>query len=230
MPPVETIDAIDVDFAHLDGQPVLSRMNASFVRTRSYAIVGFSGSGKSTFLDLILGFYSPDRGAILVNGIEPARTELAGLRQKILLVSQDTAIFTDTVANNLKLGFDASQLEVERACKIANIHEFIERLPDGYATMLSYRGGNLSGGQKQRLGIARAVLRRPDVILLDESTSALDAETRESVINNLLEEFKDRILVFVTHDEFVTSRVDVILEMSRLNLAPAHERAETSSA
>jgi ABC-type bacteriocin/lantibiotic exporter with double-glycine peptidase domain len=217
MPSIESIEAIGVDFSHLDGQPVLKRMNASFVKARSYAIVGFSGSGKSTFLDLILGFYSPDRGAILVNGVEPARTALAGLRQKILLVAQDTAIFTDTVANNIKLGFDATPAEVERACEVADIHEFITGLPAGYQTMLSYRGSNLSGGQKQRLGIARAVLRRPDVLLLDESTSALDASTREKVIDNLLRELRSRILVFVTHDEFVTSKVDVVLEMAQLN-------------
>jgi ABC-type bacteriocin/lantibiotic exporter with double-glycine peptidase domain len=217
MPSIESIEAIGVDFSHLDGQPVLKRMNASFEKARSYAIVGFSGSGKSTFLDLILGFYSPDRGAILVNGVEPARTALAGLRQKILLVAQDTAIFTDTVANNIKLGFDATPAEVERACEVADIHEFITGLPAGYQTMLSYRGSNLSGGQKQRLGIARAVLRRPDVLLLDESTSALDASTREKVIDNLLRELRSRILVFVTHDEFVTSKVDVVLEMAQLN-------------
>src|SRR5207253_2137252 len=92
-------------------------------------------------------------------------------------------------------------------------------LPAGYQTMLSYRGSNLSGGQKQRIGIARAILRRPDVLLLDESTSALDAATRERVIDNLLQEFKRRILVFATHDEFVTSKVDVVLEMARLNCA-----------
>jgi len=122
-------------------------------------------------------------------------------------------------------------LEVESACKIAEIHAFIEGLPDGYETMLSYRGSNLSGGQKQRLGIARAVLRQPDVMLLDESTSALDVETREKVVNNLLDEYKSRILIFVTHDEFVTSKVDMILEMDRLNQALASdERAEASPA
>jgi ABC-type bacteriocin/lantibiotic exporter with double-glycine peptidase domain len=220
MPPIDSIDAIEVEFSHLDGQPVLRRMNASFVKARSYAIVGFSGSGKSTFLDLILGFYFPDYGAILVNGVEPTSAAFAGLRQKILLVSQDTAIFTDTVANNIKLGFDATPAEVERACEVADIHEFIGSLPAGYQTMLSYRGSNLSGGQKQRLGIARAVLRQPDVLLLDESTSALDAMTREKVIVNLLQEFKSRVIVFVTHDEFVTSKVDVILEMEKLNSSP----------
>lgn len=215
---VDRIDVIDVDFSHLDGQPVLSRLNISLVRGRAYAIVGFSGSGKSTLLDLLLGFYSPNSGSICVNGDEYIGTD-PRRRPDILLVSQETAIFTDTVGNNLRLGFDAPQSNVQRACRIAEIDEFIEKLPSGYETLLSYRGSNLSGGQKQRIGIARAVLRQPDVLLLDESTSALDADTRRKVVSNLIEEFRDRIVVFVTHDEFVTSKVDTVLDMDQINLA-----------
>jgi subfamily B ATP-binding cassette protein MsbA len=211
---IERIEVSGVDFEHVDGKPVLRDFSAMLRRGRSYAIVGASGSGKSTFLDLLLGFYSPARGCILVNGLSLTRFAPADLRGKMVLVAQDTAIFNDTVENNLRLGFEASQNELKRACRIACIDEFIVDLPNGYEGMLNYKGSNLSGGQKQRIGIARAVLRNPDVLLLDESTSALDASTREQVVENLLSEFKDRILVFVTHDAFVMSKVNEVLDLS----------------
>jgi len=212
--PIERIEAVDVHFEHLDGKPVLRDFNAVLKRGASYAIVGASGSGKSTFLDLLLGFYVPASGKILVNGTPFSQLSSSDLRTAIVLVSQDTAIFNDTVANNLRLGLGVPQVEIERACRIACIDEFIAGLPDGYETLLNYRGSNLSGGQKQRIGIARAVLRHPDVLLLDESTSALDSSTREQVVENLLKEFKNCILVFVTHDAFVMSKVDKVLNLS----------------
>jgi len=213
---IEKIDVADLHFQHLDGKPILCGFNASFERGKSYALIGVSGSGKSTFLDLLLGFFSPNSGTILVNGVPSERSDLRG---RVVLVAQDAAIFNDTMENNLKLGFNAAQSAVQRACRIAEIDEFIEQLPEGYGTLLSYRGSNLSGGQKQRIGIARAVLRQPDVLLLDESTSALDADTRKRVVSNLIEEFRDRVVVFVTHDEFVTSQVDTVLNMDQINLA-----------
>lgn len=216
---VERIDASDVCFSHIDGKPVLRNLNISLFKGQSYAIIGRSGSGKSTFLDLVLGFYAPDTGRIVVNGIDLVELGEFKLRQKVLLVSQDAAIFNDTVASNLKLGMDVTQQEIERACAIACIQDFILELPDGYGTLLQYRGSNLSGGQKQRIGIARAVLRRPDVLLLDESTSALDSATREQVVFNLREEFKDRIIVFVSHDEFVASQVDHVFDMAAISSA-----------
>lgn len=214
---VARIEASNVCFSHIDGKLVLRNLNISLEKGKSYAIVGRSGSGKSTFLDLILGFYTPDKGRIFVNGIDLAELGEFRLRQKILLVSQDAAIFNDTVASNLKLGMNVTQGEIERACAIAGIHDFIQNLPEGYETLLQYRGSNLSGGQKQRIGIARAVLRRPDVLLLDESTSALDAVTREHVVSSLREEFKDRIIVFVSHDEFVASQVDQVFDMADIS-------------
>ena len=109
---------------------------------------------------------------------------------------------------------NASPKEVEQACEIAGIDDFVATLPNGYETTLNYKGSNLSGGQKQRIGIARAVLRRPDVLLLDESTSALDPATREQVVGNLLREFNGRILIFVTHDDVVISKVDEVYDLS----------------
>lgn len=212
---VKRVEAVGIYFSHIDGKLVLEDLNISLFRGRSYAIVGRSGSGKSTLLDLILGFYIPKLGRVLVNDIDLVELSEFKLRQRILLVSQDAAIFNDTLANNLKLGMDVTQQELEKACHVACLKEFVLDLPKGYETMLQYRGSNLSGGQKQRIGIARAILRQPDVLLLDESTSALDAGTREHLVRNLLEEFKDRIVVFVTHDTFVMSKVDEIFDLSR---------------
>jgi ABC-type multidrug transport system fused ATPase/permease subunit len=214
---VDRIEASGVYFSHSEGNSLLQDLNISLSRGQSYAIVGRSGCGKSTLLDLILGFYNPDRGRILVNDVDLVELGEFKLRQGVLLVSQDAAIFNDTVANNLKLGVHVTQQELERACAVACIHDFIRQLPEGYETLLQYRGSNLSGGQKQRIGIARAVLRQPDVLLLDESTSALDATTREQVVTNLREEFKDRIIVFVSHDAFVISQVDHVFDLTSVS-------------
>jgi ABC-type bacteriocin/lantibiotic exporter with double-glycine peptidase domain len=211
---IERIEAADIHFQHLDGKPVLQGFSARFVRGRSYALIGVSGSGKSTFLDLLLGFFSPSKGVILVNGSPADERSRQSLRGKIVLVSQETALFNDTMENNLRLGAEVSHADVEKACRTACIHETIEELPSSYQTVLNYRGTNLSGGQRQRIGIARAVLRRPDILLLDESTSALDAATREEVVRNLISEFKDRITLFVTHDAFVMSKVDEVIDLS----------------
>lgn len=214
---IDIVEARSLDFSHVAGQPVLKGLDARFERGKSYALIGASGSGKSTFLDLMLGFYMPDSGQLLVNGVPTARIAPTDLRRHVLLFSQDAAIFNDTIANNLRLGLDASDEELEAACRVAEIHDFIIAQQDGYNTKLAYRGTNLSGGQRQRIGIARAVLRKPDVLLLDESTSALDGNTREKIIDNLLALYKDRILVFVTHDTQVMVRVDHVLDMAQIN-------------
>jgi ABC-type bacteriocin/lantibiotic exporter with double-glycine peptidase domain len=229
---IEQIEARHVDFSHLDGKPVLKDLSVVLSKGKSYAIIGRSGSGKSTFLDLLLGFYTPDKGSISINGIDISELNKSEIRHRILLVSQDAAIFNDTVANNLKLGMDVTQNELERACMIACIHEFIVTLPSGYETVLQYRGSNFSGGQKQRIGIARAILRRPEVLLLDESTSALDLVTREQVISNLQAALRDRILLFVTHDAFVADKVDQVFDMDTTNsvemLDPALSRGDAA--
>jgi ABC-type multidrug transport system fused ATPase/permease subunit len=217
--PIARIEARHVDFSHLDGKPVLKDFNLALHKGKSYAIVGRSGSGKSTFLDLLLGFYAPDKGSISINGIDMSDLDRCEICRRILLVSQDAAIFNDTVANNLKLGMDVTQSELERACTIACIHEFILGLPRGYDTVLQYRGSNFSGGQKQRIGIARAILRRPEVLLLDESTSALDTATREQVVSNLRAALRDGILLFVTHDAFVAENADQVFDMEAINSA-----------
>jgi ABC-type bacteriocin/lantibiotic exporter with double-glycine peptidase domain len=218
---IETISIVNVGFGYCLDKQVLRDLSLVLRKGRSYALVGPSGSGKSTVLDLLLGFFAPSSGEIFVNGVSHAQIRLSDLRSRIALVAQDAVIFNDTVRNNICLGTDASQADVQRACEIACIDELIASLPKGYETTLNYKGSNLSGGQRQRIGIARALLRMPDVLLLDESTSALDPATRERLVQKLLEEFRSRVIVFVSHDSHVVAAVDEILHLSDALLQPA---------
>lgn len=207
----------EVAYSHAADKPVLSGLNIRLARGRSYAVVGRSGSGKSTLMDLLLRFYRPDGGQILLDGRPAQDLSEAELRSRLLLVAQDTTIFNDTVGNNVRFGVNATDDEVLQACRIACIDDFVIDLPNGLSTLLAYRGSNLSGGQRQRIGLARALLRRPAVLLLDESTSALDAETRSRVMANLLTEYRDKIIVFVTHDAQVIAAVDEVIDIEALN-------------
>lgn len=216
---VETVDVQNISFSHTPEKPVLVNVNMRLKSGTSYALIGRSGSGKSTLMDLLLRFYQPDSGQILINGVNAEMLDEGYVRQRILLVTQEAAIFNDTVSNNIRFGLDASDEEVMQASRIACVDEFIANLPNGFDTVLSYRGTNLSGGQRQRIGLARALLRRASVLLLDESTSALDVGTRSRVVKNLRDEYSDKILMFVTHDASVIASVDEVIDMTSLNLA-----------
>jgi ABC-type multidrug transport system fused ATPase/permease subunit len=203
----------NLDFAHLPGHPVLRNFHMSLEAGKSYALKGVSGSGKSTLFDLILGFYKPDRGAITLNSVPSERISAQSLRRHVLLLGQQPVVFNDNVRNNLHFGAPASDERIWEAAKLACFDEVIGNLPAGLDTPLSYQGGNLSGGQKQRLGLTRALLRDADVLLLDEATSALDNHTRNLVIDNVIRLYRDRIVVFATHDEYVLNRVDVVIDI-----------------
>jgi ABC-type bacteriocin/lantibiotic exporter with double-glycine peptidase domain len=215
--PVDEITLEGACFAHTADKPVLDNVTFSLKRGKSYALIGRSGSGKSTLMDLLLRFYEPDAGSILVDGTDVKKIGERQLRRRILLVNQETTIFNDTVGNNVRFGLNATSHEVMRACQIACIDDLIAELPNGLDAMLTYRGTNLSGGQRQRIGLARALLRLPPVLLLDESTSALDAETRLRVVEHLKAEYRDKILVFVTHDANIIESVDEVLDLAELN-------------
>src|SRR6185503_10280748 len=218
---VEQLELRAVSFAYKPGRPVLRDFSARLRRGRSYALVGASGSGKTTVLDLMLGFYSPDSGEVLVNGV--LVTELDGplLRSRIILVGQQVTILNDTVANNVRFGATATQSEVAAACRAACIDEYINTLPEGYEAVLSFQGSNLSGGQRQRIAIARGLLRNPDVLLLDESTTGLDALTRDQLTQNILRLYTDRIVVFATHDKELVSMVHDVITLPAP--APPHD-------
>jgi ABC-type bacteriocin/lantibiotic exporter with double-glycine peptidase domain len=223
---VEEIAMENITFSYTKqpNENVLSSFNACFQRGRSYAIVGESGAGKSTLLDLLLGFHTPDAGSITLNGIPLARLDEQSVRKRVVMLGQETIIFNDTVRNNITYGMEASEDEVFAAARLACVDEVISSLPGGYAMELQYRGTNLSGGQRQRIGIARALLRKPDVLVLDESMSALDPITKETVIANILAAYRDNIVIFVSHDPSIRSKVDVVVEMKKL--AKTDERAD----
>ncbi len=216
---IETIRLEGIDFAHVPGQPVLRGLNMRFEKGRAYALVGPSGAGKSTVLDLVLGFRLADAGQVTINGRDVRTLGRASLTRKVVLLGQQTMIFNDTLRNNITLGMPSDDGALARACALAGLEPLVASLPQGMDTLLAYQGSNLSGGQKQRIGLARAVLRDPDVLLLDESTNALDRDARLGVLQRVLATYRDRILVFVTHDLEVTGLADEVIELAPLEHA-----------
>ncbi|MRR34006.1 ATP-binding cassette domain-containing protein [bacterium] len=179
----------EVCFSYKD-EPVLRNVNLSARKGEVIALVGPSGAGKTTMVSLLPRFYDVQSGAILIDGIDIRAVKHADLIQQIALVDQETILFNETIANNIRYGkTDASDEEVERAARAAYAHDFIIEMPEGYRTNIGDRGVRLSGGQKQRLCIARAILKNAPILILDEATSALDTESEQMVqqaINNLM--------------------------------------------
>ncbi|XP_019702682.1 ABC transporter B family member 2 isoform X2 [Elaeis guineensis] len=178
---------------------------------KSMALVGTSGSGKSTVLALILRFYDPTAGKVLIDGKDIKKLRLRSLRKHIGLVQQEPALFATTIYDNIIYGKDsATEAEVIEAAKLANAHSFISALPEGYLTKVGERGVQLSGGQKQRVAIARAIIKNPAILLLDEATSALDAESERVVQQALDRVMKNRTTVMVAHRLSTIQNADVI--------------------
>lgn len=206
----ETITFKDIQFAYAE-KMILKNINLTVNKGQTVAIVGPSGGGKSTLLDLIPRFHDPKSGQILIDGIDIKNIHTTALRNLLGIVTQESILFNDTVFNNLAFGISATKEEVEQAAKIANAHEFIEKLEKGYQTEIGDRGNKLSGGQKQRLTIARAILKNPPILLLDEATSALDSESEHLVqeaLNNLM---KNRTSLVVAHRFSTIQNADVIV-------------------
>lgn len=216
--PLEKIELVDVSFSYTPNVNVLEKLSLTLYKGLSYAIIGRSGSGKSTLMDILLGFTRPDTGSVFVNDLPLGQDDTQSLRGRIVLVPQETTIFNDTVRDNISFGLEVTDEEIQRASNISQASEFINSLPLGLNTLLTYRGSNLSGGQRQRIGIARALVRRPNILLLDESTSALDFETRNALIKALKLKMREGILVFVTHDRSVIESVDLVIDMQSVNV------------
>lgn len=197
------IEYRNLSFAY-DTKPVLRNVNITVKPGEVVAIVGRSGVGKSTMLDLLCKFYSPTQGSIFVDGIDIKDVSRRSLLKHIACVTQENFLFNTTVAENIRYGkLDASMEEVVEAAKVANIHDFITTMPNGYDTVAGEKGAKLSGGQRQRIAIARAIIKNPAILILDEAMSALDTESENQVqeaLNNLLSQKKqDRITFIVAH-------------------------------
>lgn len=206
------------------GRPVLSEISLDLVAGRSYALIGKSGSGKSTLSDVILGLLRPMSGELSIDGVSYDQFDLTSLRRKVVLVEQQTRIFSGSIRENIAFGLSPTDAEINVAVEASGLTEFIATLPKGLETHLDYQGANLSGGQRQRIGLARAIIRQPDVLILDEATSALDSQTRDAVLKNLFSLLKDRILLFITHDGHITQSVDEVWHIRKGKLIVENHR------
>lgn len=194
-----TIEFRNVSFRYGE-QWVLKDINLTIEKGKTIALVGQSGGGKSTMVDLIPRYYDVQEGEVLIDGINVKDLDIHDLRQLIGNVNQEAILFNDTFFNNISFGVDgATQEQVEEAAKIANAHEFIMASEDGYNTSIGDRGGRLSGGQRQRVSIARAILKNPPILILDEATSALDTESERLVQDALEKLMKTRTTVAIAH-------------------------------
>ena len=207
-----TIRFIHVSFSYTPEKPLLTDINCTIPSGKMYAIVGPSGSGKSTLVNLIPRLYDVTGGFVLIHDINVKSYDLTFLRSNIGVVTQDTYLFNGTIRDNLLYAKpDATQEELEAACRIASIHDFILRQPDGYDTEVGNRGLKLSGGEKQRLSIARVVLKNPRILILDEATSALDSISENAIQDALEAIMKGRTSIVIAHRLSTILKADSIL-------------------
>lgn len=195
---------------------VLNDVTFSAKPGQNIAIVGSSGSGKSTIVALLERFFEPDAGMIAINGRPVNECCTDCYRQHVSLVSQDVVLLEGSLRENILLGADeeTTQASLEQACRDADIHDFIASLPDGYETLCGQRGANFSGGQRQRISIARALIRRPKMLLLDEATSALDSGSETKIQGSLQQSQEDRVTMTVAHRFYTVKNANRILVVS----------------
>jgi len=225
--PIEMVDAPDaltfrglerslrfenVSFHYRAGEPVLQHIDLEVGPGEVVALVGPSGAGKTTLVDLVARFYDPTEGRITVDGKDLRAFSARSLRTRLGIVTQETILFHDTVRNNIAYALgDVTQAQIEAAARAANAHEFIMRLPEGYETVLGERAMRLSGGQRQRLAIARAILRDPPILIFDEATSALDSESERLVQDAILRLLQGRTVFVIAHRLSTIRHADQIL-------------------
>jgi len=183
---------------------------------QTVALVGRSGAGKTTFANLLLRLHEPNEGRILVDGHDLRHVSISSLRSQVGVVPQDVFLFSGTIRENIAFGYlDAPLEQVVGAAMLAGAHEFISELPLGYETKIGERGQSLSGGQKQRIAIARALFRKPRILIFDEATSALDTESESAIQKNLNQILKDRTTLIIAHRLSTVRNADVIVVMDR---------------
>jgi ABC-type multidrug transport system fused ATPase/permease subunit len=201
-----------VTFGYNGGKPVLRDISFQVAGGSSVAIVGPTGAGKTSLVNLISRFYDPKEGRVLIDGMDLRDVTLASLRTQVALVFQETYLFSDTVAANIAYGRPGiTHGEIEAAARLAQAHEFIEQLPKGYGTILGERGTSLSGGQRQRLAIARAIVTNPRVLVLDDATAAIDPETEDLIRRGMRLVMHGRTTFVIAHRISTVKRADLVI-------------------
>ena len=201
----------DVHFSYEKGRPILKNVNLYAKPGQTIAFVGPTGAGKTTIINLLTRFYDIDSGSITIDGHDIYHLKRKNLRSTLSIVLQDTYLFTDSIKENIRYGrLDATDAEIRQAAKLANAHEFIRRLPDGYDTMLADGGGNLSQGQRQMISIARAILANPAILILDEATSSVDTRTEVKIQEAMQNLMKGRTNFVIAHRLSTIKDADLI--------------------
>jgi ABC-type multidrug transport system fused ATPase/permease subunit len=217
-----------VTFRYDEAQPmVLNDVNFSTEPGEVIALVGESGVGKSTLVQLISGYFFPSKGIVKVEGVDTHSLNLTSLRKQIAIVPQEVALFNDTIYANIRYGaFSASEKEIITAAQRAHAHDFIEKFPNKYKQIVGERGIKLSVGQKQRIAIARAILRDPKILILDEPTSALDAGTEKLITESLEELMQGRTTFIIAHRLSTVRKADKILVFEKGQIVEAGKHDE----
>lgn len=217
----------DVSFGYIKEEPVLKHLNLSIQSGQKVAIVGATGSGKTTIVNLLTRFYEIDGGKILIDGMDITQIPKRELRKSIAIVLQDTVLFADTIKNNISYGSNnASQKDIEFAAHTAKADRFIDRLPDRYETVLAEGGRNLSQGQRQLLAIARAVIADPSILILDEATSNVDTRTEMHIQQAMVALMKNRTSLIIAHRLSTIRDADIIVVLSGGEIAEAGSHDE----
>jgi ABC-type multidrug transport system fused ATPase/permease subunit len=219
------VEVAGVSFRHAADRAALDDVSLRIAAGERLALIGPSGAGKSTLAALIARFYDPASGSVLLDGRDLRDCRLAWLRDQIGVLLQDTVLFTGTVADNIAYATQATRAEVVDAAKAAAAHDFVSALPEGYDTELGPQGVGLSGGQRQRIGIARTLLRNPSVLILDEPTTGLDAESQRHVLAGLHELMRGRTTILIAHSPELWATADRIVEIDEGHVA-SHAGAE----
>jgi len=227
-PMTSRVEFQNVSYSYSGRDTVLKNLSLKFENNKFYGIVGVSGSGKSTIVDLIAGFFKPQRGQVLVDGVNIKDVNISTWRSQLGIISQEAFIFSGTVEENICFGVEVESRDQSRmmeAARVAYAHEFIEQLPEGYQTLVGERGVNLSGGQRQRLAIARAIYIDPPVLIFDEATSSLDANSEKQVQEAIEKLHGKRTVIVVAHRLVTVASTDYIfvIEDGRLTEEGTHE-------
>jgi subfamily B ATP-binding cassette protein MsbA len=221
----EGIEFKNVTFAY-DDVTILENINLRIPKGKTVALVGSSGAGKSTLADLVPRFHDVTSGELLIDGININQYSVESLRSKMGIVTQEPILFNDTIASNIRLSKpNADDTEVEDAARIANAHDFITRKEEGYATNIGDRGSKLSGGERQRLTIARAILKNPPILILDEATSSLDTESERLVQDAINKMMQNRTSIVIAHRLSTIRHADeiIVLQKGRIVERGNHE-------